>query len=124
METIDILVIMFASLAALTKLIDVVSTIKRVTCATEINPIGRILFRRFGVAGGCWMTFAFEVLVCAAVAWGAIFYSETAEKIAIIVVYGILTYFNVSTGLYNMKGYCIPFTKSIIRFYIWLGQKV
>ncbi len=124
METIDILVIVFASLAALTKLIDVVSTIKHVSCATESNPIGRVLFKRFGVAGGCWFTFALQVLVCALVAWDAIFNSGTVEKIGVVAFCCVLTYFNISTGLHNMRGNDLPLTRSIIRFYVWLGQKL
>ena len=45
MHTMDIIVIVFATLAAFTKLIDVFSTIKCVkTVNMERNPIGRVLF--------------------------------------------------------------------------------
>ena len=124
METMDNLVIVFACLAALTKLIDVFSTIKCVkTCAMERNPIGRALFRRFGIAGGCWFTFAVQVLICALVAWETVFYSGVAEKIFVIAICGVLTYFNVSTGFHNMMGYDLPFTKSMVRFYGWLAER-
>lgn len=119
----NVLVIAFATLAALTKLIDVFSTIKYVkTSDMERNPIGKLLFKRFGVAGGCWITFAVQVLVCALVAWEAVFYSGTAEKVAVAVVCGVLIYFNISTGFHNAIGFDLPFTKSMIRFYGWLAR--
>lgn len=124
MHTIDTVVIAFAALAALTKLIDVFSTIRCVkTIDTERNPIGKALFRRFGVAGGCWLTFAVQVLVCALVAWEAVLYSGTAEKAAVAAVCGLLTYLNVSTGFHNVKGYDLPLTKGMIRFYGWLATR-
>lgn len=123
MHTMDIIVIVFATLAAFTKLIDVFSTIKCVkTVNMERNPIGRVLFKRFGIVGGCWITFAVQVLICALVAWDSVFYSETAEKVAAVAFFGVITYFNISTGFHNMMGYDLPLTKSIIRFYGWLAK--
>ncbi len=124
MHIMNIIVIAFATLAAFTKLIDVFSTIKCVkTVNMERNPIGKMLFRRFGIAGGCWITFAAQVLICALVAWDAVFYSETAEKAVVAAVCALLTYFNFSTGFHNMKGYDLPFTKSVVRFYGWLAAR-
>ena len=121
----NILVIVSATLAALTKLIDVISSIKRIrTWEMERNPFGRILFKRFGIAGGCWITFGIQVLICALVAWDAIAFSGTIEKILVTVICCILTYGNVSTGLHNMWGYDLPFTKSMIRLYGWISAKI
>jgi hypothetical protein len=122
---VNVLVIISASLAALTKLIDVISSIKRIrTWEMERNPFGRVLFKRFGVAGGCWVTFGIQVLICALVAWDAVAFCGTAEKIVVIVFCYVLTYGNISTGLHNMWGYDLPFTKSMIRFYGWLSTKI
>lgn len=123
MHIMNIIVIAFATLAALTKLTDVFSTIKRVKTANmERNPIGKVFFKHFGVAGGCWITFAVQALICALVAWDSVFYSETAEKVATVAFFGVITYFNISTGFHNMMGYDLPLTKSIIRFYGWLAK--
>lgn len=123
MHFMNIIVIAFATLAALAKLVDVLSTIKVVkTCDVERNPIGRAFFRRFGVTAGCWITFAIQVLICVLVGWEAVFYSGTIEKVVVIAIYGVLTYFNASTGFHNMMGYGLPFTKSMIRFYGWLAR--
>ena len=124
METIDIVVIVAAALASLTKLIDVFSTIARVSVYTEMNPLGRSLFSRFGVKGGCWLTFAFWTLVCAVVAFGIVTCGCFVEKILAVILDCVLVYFNISTGLFNMKGYAIPLTKSMLKFYAWLGKKM
>ena len=124
METIGIVVIVMAAVASLTKLIDVVSTILRVNVHTEINPIGRFLFRHLGVKGGCWATFVFWTALCMGVAWPIADHGDVLERSGAIIVYGVLAYLNVSTGLFNMKGIAIPFTRSIIRFYGWLGRKL
>ena len=125
MHFMNIIVIAFATLAALAKLVDVFSTIKCVkTVNMERNPIGKQLFKYFGVAGGCWITFAVQVLICTLVAWDAVFYSETAEKVAAVAFFGVITYFNISTGFHNMMGFDLPFTKSVIRFYGWLAARV
>lgn len=69
MEAIGIVVIVMAAVASLTKLIDVVTTTRNAkrearfmganrAISLEMNPIGRAIFRRFGVVGGCWVTFA------------------------------------------------------------------
>ena len=123
MHFMNIIVIAFATLAALAKLVDVFSTIKCVkTVNMERNPIGRVLFKRFGIVGGCWITFAVQVLICALVASDSVFYSETAEKVAAVAFFGVITYFNISTGFHNMMGYDLPLTKSIIRFYGWIAK--
>ena len=124
METIDIVVIVMAALASLTKLIDVISTILRVNVYTECNPIGVFLFKRLGVKGGCWATFSFWTIVCMVVAWPVVAYGDSVDKIVAIVIYSVLTYFCISTGLYNMKHISIPLTSSIIRFYRWLDTKM
>ena len=123
MQAIDIAVIVMAALASLTKLIDVFSTILRVNVHTERNPIGRVLFRRFGVKGGCWVTFVIWTAVCMGVAWPVAVNGDFIEKIGAIAIYVLLTYLNISTGLYNMKGIAIPLVPTFIRFYGWLGRK-
>ena len=124
METIGIVVIVMAAVASLTKLIDVVTTILRVNVHTEINPIGRFLFGRLGVKGGCWATFVFWTVVCMGVAWPVTVYGDIFDRVGAIIIYSVLTYFNISTGFFNMKGIAIPFTRSIIRLYRWLGRKL
>ena len=124
METIEIVVIVMAAVASLTKIIDVVTTILRVNVLTEINPIGRFLFRRLGVRGGCWATFVVWTAACMGIGLLVAAYGDIFDKIGAIIIYSVLTYFNISTGLYNMKGLAIPFTHSFIRFYSWLGYKL
>lgn len=124
METIGIVVIMMAEVASLTKLIDVVTTIRGVNVHTEINPIGRFLFGRLGVKGGCWATFVFWTALCMGVAWPIANNGDIFDRVGAIIIYSVLTYFNISTGLFNTKGIAIPFTRSIIRFYGWLGRKL
>ena len=124
METIGIVVIVMAAIASLTKVIDVVTTILRVDVHTEINPIGRVLFRRLGVKGGCWATFVFWTALCMGVAWPIANHGDVFDRVGAIIIYSVFTYLNVSTGLFNMKGIAIPFTRSIIKFYGWLGRKL
>lgn len=124
MEAIGIVVIVMAAVASLTKLIDVVSTILRVNVHTEINSIGRFLFRHLGVKGGCWATFVVWTAFCMGVAWPIADHGDIFDRVGAIIIYSVLTYLNVSTGLFNMKGIAIPFTRSIIRFYGWLGRKL
>lgn len=124
METIGIVVIVMAVIASLTKVIDVVTTILRVDVHTEINPIGRVLFRRLGVKGGCWATFVFWTALCMGVAWPIANHGDVFDRVGAIIIYSVFTYLNVSTGLFNMKGIAIPFTRSIIKFYGWLGRKL
>ena len=124
METIDIVVIVMAALASLSKLIDVISTILRVNVNTECNPIGVILFKRLGVKGGCWVTFAFWTIVCMGIAWLVVACGDAVDKIGAVVIYSVLTYFCISTGLYNMKHISIPLTSVLIRFYCWLDMKM
>ena len=133
METVDIVVIIMAAIASLTKLIDILSTIKfikgramgeRDAIPLERNPLGRLLFRHFGVVGGCWVTFVIWTLVCMVSAWEVNYYGYFALKIGVIVFYGLLTYLNVWAGIYNMIGRTDPFTRIIIKFYSWLGRKM
>lgn len=131
MEAIDIIVIVAATLAALTKIIDVVTTIKGVNhCANhmgmnrainvERNPIGRFLFKRFGVIGGCWITFVIASVICAVVAWGVIVDGNFAYKIAAILLYGLLVYGNISTGIHNTTGRSTLLTRAILTLYNWI----
>lgn len=135
METIDIVVIVMAVVASLTKIIDVVTTIRGVKkqarfmgadCAIslESNPIGRVLFRRFGVVGGCWVTFAVWTLICMASAWEVLLYDIFALNIGVIAFYCLLTYLNVWTGIHNTTGRTDPLVRTIIKYYTLLGRKL
>ena len=135
METIGIVVIVMAAVASRTKLIDVVTTIRGVkrqagfiganrAISLESNPIGRIIFRRFGVVGGCWVTFVVWTLICMVSALEVVFYDIFALSIGVIAFYCLLTYLNVWTGIYNMTGRMDPLTRSIGKFYCWLGRKL
>lgn len=135
METIGIVVIVMAAVASLTKLIDVVTTIRGVkrqigfmganrAISLESNPIGRIIFRRFGVVGGCWVTFAVWTFICMATALEVAFYDIFALSIGVIAFYCLLTYLNVWTGIHNTTGRMEPLTRSIGRFYGWLSRKL
>lgn len=135
METIGIVVIVMAAVASLTKLIDVVTTIRGVkrqagfiganrAISLECNPIGRIIFRRFGVVGGCWVTFAVWTFICMATALEVAFYDIFALSIGVIAFYCLLIYLNVWTGIYNTTGRMDPLTRSIGRFYGWLSRKL
>ncbi len=124
METIGIVVIVMAAIASLTKIIDVVTTILRVDVHTEINPIGRVLFRRLGVKGGCWATFVLWTVACMGVAWPFATCGDIVDCVCAIIIYSVLTYLNISTGLFNMRGIAIPFTRTFIKFYGWLGRKL
>jgi len=121
MEIIDIIAIASAAVAALTKILDVVSTIRHVPIACESNPIGRWLFRRFGVAGGCWATFAFWVLIIAVVTVVVILFGPLVEKIILIAFcLLVLLPFNISTWLLNAKGISTIYS----RIGIWINLKV
>ena len=133
METIDIIVTVMAVVASLTKLIDVVTTIKgakkftrfmgmKATISIEKNPIGRYLFRKFGVAAGNWITFAIVVIVCAGIAWDAIVDGTLAYKVVAIVVFGVLTYGHISAGIYNTTGRQTLIVKTALKIYGWIGR--
>ena len=135
METIGIVVIVMAAIASLTKIIDVVTTIRGAkkqarfmgadrAISVETNPMGRVLFRRFGVVGGCWVTFAIWTLICMVSAWEVLQYDIFALSVGVIVFYCLLTYLNVWAGIHNTTGRTDPITQSIGRFYGWLGRKL
>ena len=135
METIGIVVIVMAAIASLTKIIDVLTTIRAAkkqarfmganrVISVEANPMGRIIFRRFGVVGGCWVTFAIWALICMATAWEVLCDDVFALSIGVIAFYCLLTYLNVWTGIHNTTGRMDPITRSISRFYGWLGRKL
>ncbi len=133
METIDIVTIVAATLAALTKIIDNVTTIKKAkffakftengnVVYMEKNPIGRILFRKFGIAGGCWITFALVVIICTVVAWEAIVDGNFAYKVASIVIFGLLTYGHISAGIHNTTGRQTLIVRVTLKCYGWIGR--
>lgn len=135
METIGIVVIVMAAVASLTKLIDVVTTTRNAkrqarfmganrAISLEMNPIGRAIFRRFGVVGGCWVTFAIWTLICMVSALEVLLYDIFILNIGVIAFYCLLTYLNVWTGIHNTTGRMEPITRSIGRFYGWLGHKL
>jgi len=135
MEAIGIVVIVMAAVASLTKIIDMVTTIRNAkrqarlmganrAISLEKNPIGRVLFRRFGVVGGSWVAFAVWTLICMASAWEVLLYDIFALNIGVIAFYCLLTYLNVWAGIHNTTGRMDPITRSIGRFYGWLGRKL
>ncbi len=135
METIGIVVIVMAAVASLTKIIDVVTTIRGAkkqarfmgtnrAISLETNPIGRFLFRRFGVVGGCWVTFVIWTLICMATALDVLLFDIFALNIGVIAFYCLLTYLNVWTGIHNTTGRTDPLTRTIIKYYSRLGHKL
>lgn len=133
MELIDILVIVFGAVAAISKSIDCITTIRGYNRAKaagmynpiglEQNPIGRRLFRRFGVVGGCWLTFAFMALVisfvCACTVLGD--YGGTS-KCAVMALCALLTWGNISAGILNTTGRRTLLVKIMLVFYSKLGK--
>lgn len=112
METIDIILIASAAIAALTKIFDVVSTIKYVSIDSETNLFGRWLFHKFGVKGGCWIVFFFEAFVIATIMETTIANGNIVEKIAFIAIcLFILLPFHISTWLMNAKGKSTIFSR-------------
>lgn len=116
MELIDIIAIASAVIASLTKILDVVSTIRYVPIQCESNPIGRWLFRKFGVAGGCWATFVMMALVIAGVTASIVAFGSFIEKVGLILIcLLVLLPFNISTWLLNAKGKSTIFSRIGIK---------
>ena len=124
MNTLDIIIIISAAIASLTKIIDVITTIKYVGLAHESNPLGRRLFTRFGVKGGCWITFAVQALLVGVLAWETTLNGNLLEKISYVVVAALLTWGNISAGLLNAYHRTTPITRVMVPFYCWLSRKL
>lgn len=123
MDTVDIFVIICAALAALTKIIDVVTTIKYVGVHAEVNPIGRWLFNWVGCTAGCWLTFVFEVIVIGGVACGIVLNDSVVEKVLCMLICLFFAGTHISAGVYNTTHRSTPFIRMMIRFYRRLGSK-
>lgn len=124
MQVIDIVAIVAAVIAALTKIIDVVTTIKYVGVEHEMNPMGRKLFRRYGVVKGCWITFAIEAVLIAAVTWAVLAFGDMVEKVALLVVCALLTWGNISAGILNKYHRATLIVRLVSKHYMWLNRKL
>ena len=129
MELIDILLIVAGAVAVLSKIVDCVSTIRCYRKAgnpgpnsLEQNPIGRLLFRRFGVTGGCWLVFAIVMVIVAAACAEVMVYDIFALKCAAIAILAVATWAHVSAGIYNMTGHATIIVKVMRALYLKMGK--
>lgn len=111
-----------ATLAALTKIIDVVTTIKYVGAKAELNPIGRWLFKRLGCAAGCWLIFAFEAIVFAIAAWQAVVTESLANQIGFSIIFCLFIWGHISAGIFNTTGHATPIVRIMLKLYRWRNQ--
>jgi hypothetical protein len=70
MGNLDILLIIVAILLVSTKLMDVISTLKRITPTNpELNPLARWLMSKVGVRPAIWLVFALVVIIIGVATW-------------------------------------------------------
>ena len=120
MNIIDICVIVFLGLAGLSKLADVLTTLRYVSAETETNPIGQALMRRFGVRDTCWGVFILGWIVLFLVGAVSILWGNTFIKILVSAEGALLTAFHLSAGYYNMYHRQNIF----IRIGLWVNRQL
>lgn len=133
MLVLHILLVVFAVVAALTKIIDIVTTIrsynrfKAIGCKDPVeleqNPIGRWLFRRLGVVGGGWFTFAVVTLVIGASCAEIILMDDAVVlKCGVLLFYLLLIWGHISAGIFNTSGRQTPIVRVIRFLYTKIGR--
>ena len=120
MKIIDICVVVFLSLAVLSKLADVLTTLRYVCADTESNPLGQWLMRRFGMQATCWGIFVIELIIAFMIGLISMLWDNTFIKIFVSVEGVILTAFHLSAGYYNMYRRQNVF----VRIGLWLNSQL
>lgn len=112
-----IVLIISAVLVMVSKLCDVLSTIKYVGETQELNQIARILFARLGFKPTLWVVFAFVVIVCAG-AVAVVWLLKSKLLIILLSVYlFIVSAFQFSVAYFNVFKKHNFLTRIVAHFY-------
>ena len=120
MENILIIVVVIA--LVLTKVYDVIATIKHVGARAETNPFAGPLMRRYGVARVSWGVFALVLVIALLAGYEGLSSESLVVKLCVVIFGGLVSFAQYSAGRFNSTGKGNFTTGFVLRLYSCLGR--
>ena len=118
----NILIVVVVVALVLTKVYDVVTTIKYVGARAETNPVAGPLMRRYGVARVSWGVFVLVLVVSLLAGYEGLSSESLVVKSCVVLFGGLVSFAQYSAGRFNSTGKGNFITGFALRLYSCLGR--
>ena len=122
LSILDILVVLSLLSVVITKIFDVLTTIRYIGQDGELNPYAGPLMQRYGVKTVSWSVFAIVVLVVVIVGLSAFLWGNTFYKVAVCVLAIFVAMVQFAAARSN-AGHPNRISAIFVRFYLWISGR-